>query len=111
MVPFLPRSTFSRTLVLVVSSFLWNSPRLRDCVGTSSSDDTAPLSSMSFHIFLRMKDAGLPVSSRATQLLVRSDPVERLLLAAAGILPGNPFSRRASTPLEDAEMETWNFCT
>ena len=36
-------------------------------------------------------------------------PGERLLLAAARILPGNTFSRRVSNLLEDAEMGTWNF--
>ena len=39
-----------------------------------------------------------------------ADPVERLCLGAAGILPGYPLFRRVSTPLEDAEMETWNLC-
>ena len=56
----------------MVSGFPWNPPHLRDCVGASPSDDAAPLPGISLHTFLRMKDAGLPVSSSATQLLVRS---------------------------------------
>ena len=72
MVPFLPRSTLSRTLQLVVSGFPWNLPHLWDCVGISPSDDAAPLPSMPFHTLSRMKHAGLPVPSSSTQLLVRS---------------------------------------
>ena len=72
MVPFLSRSTFSRTLVLVVNKFTWNPPHLWDSVGTSPSDDVALHPSLSFHTFMRMKDAGLSMSSRPTQLLIRS---------------------------------------
>ena len=69
MVPFLPRGTFSCTLVLVVGGFPWDPPHLRNCVvGASPSDDDAPLSGMSFHAVLRTEDAGLPVSSSVTQL-------------------------------------------
>ena len=111
MVPFLPRSTFSCTLALAAVGFAWNPPHLRDCVDASPSDIAAPLPGMSFHIFLRMEDAGLPVSGSATQLLAECsrpgerlslgdvDPVERLGLTAAGILPGYPFSCRASNRL------------
>ena len=81
MVPFLSRSTFSCTLALAVGGFSWNLPHVRDCVGASPSDDAAPLPSMSFQTFLRMEDAGLPVSSNATQLLEEcSHPGERLSL-------------------------------
>ena len=71
-VPFLPRSTFNCMLALANGGLSWNPPHLRDCVGASLSDDSAPLPGISFHTLLRMKDAGLPVSSSATQLLVRS---------------------------------------
>ena len=80
MVPFLPRSTFSCTLALAVGGSSGNPPHLRDCVGALPSD-AAPLPSMSFQTFLRMGDAGLPVSSSATQLLAEcSRPGERLSL-------------------------------
>ena len=41
-------------------------------IGASPSGDAAPLLGMSFHTFLRMEDAGLPMSSSATQLVSRS---------------------------------------
>ena len=85
-------------LALAVGGFSGNPPHLRYCVGASPSDDAAPLSSMSFQTFLRVEDAGLPVSSSATQLLAKcSHPGERFSLPSmetsiqSNVLPLRPL--------------------
>ena len=103
MVPFLPRSTFSCVLALAVGGFAWNPPHFRDCVGASPSDDAAPLPGMSFQTFLRMGDAGLPVSSSATQLLAEcSRPGERLSLPSMETsIQSNVFPLRPLESFQD----------